>query len=369
VSDLAARALRLYREAIVVDLHNDMPTKVVDDGYDPDVRHPAGFGRSEGHTDLPRLLESGVTAQFMAAWVPAAFATTTPDGSYERALLLVDATRDFAARHPRSLLFATTAADVRRAKREGRVAILLGVEGGHAIEGSLERLRELHRRGARYLTLTWNNGNAWAGSSIGVGGTRTGGLTPFGRDVIRELNRLGMLVDLSHVSDATFDDAVESSADPVVATHSCARALNGHPRNLTDAQLRAVAATGGVVGVNFYSRFLDPAYLAAVTALESAAGDAGRVERAAIAALPAPPLARLVDHVVHVATVAGIDHVALGSDFDGVSALPEGMEDVTRLPRLAEALLLRGFGDDDLAKVLGGNALRVMERVLDRAPA
>ena len=351
---VAERARRIYRDAIVVDAHNDVVTKVLDDGYDLDVRQPAGFGKEGGQTDLPRLVESGITAQFLAAWVDAPYAARSPDESFARALAYFDVIDAFVARHPDTLIFATDVAAVRRAKREGRIAILVGVEGGHAIEGSLDRLRELRRRGARYLTLTWNNGNDWAGSSIGVGGTRTGGLTPFGRDVVRELDRLGMMVDLSHVSDRTFDDVLEVSSNPVVATHSCARALNDHPRNLSDAQLRAVADTGGVVGVNFYSRFLDPAFLAAALAREGGAKNV---------VLPETPLSLLVDHVEHVARVAGVEHVALGSDFDGVAALPVGMEDVTHLPRLAEALLERGFGDEELRLFLGGNLLRVMERV------
>src|SRR4029079_10906117 len=167
------------------------------------------------------------------------------------------------------LLFATTAADVRRAKAEGKIAILIGVEGGHAIEGSLDRLRDLHARGARYLTLTWNNGNAWAGSSIGEGNTRTGGLTPVGRDVVREMNRIGMLVDLSHVSDSTFYDAIAVSTAPVIASHSSARALSDFPRNLSDEQLRAISRNGGAVNVNFYSRYLDPEYRARAEAVEA----------------------------------------------------------------------------------------------------
>ena len=358
-ADHAARARRLYRDALVVDAHNDVVTKVLDEDYDLDVRHAAGFAHGEGQTDLPRLVESGVTAQFLAAWVDAPFALEPPGAAFDRALRYFDAIDEFVARYPERLLFGTDAASVRRAKREGRVAIFVGVEGGHAIEGSLDRLRELRRRGARYLTLTWNNGNEWAGSSIGVGDTRTGGLTDFGRDVVRELERLGMLVDLSHVSDRTFDDVLAVATRPVVVTHSCARALCHHPRNLTDDQLRAVARTGGVVGINFYARFLDPAFLAAAEARERS--DAAALD--ASPPLPVVPLARLAEHVEHVARVAGTDHVALGSDFDGVSALPEGMEDVTCLPRLAALLLERGFGDDDLRKILGENLLRVMDEV------
>jgi membrane dipeptidase len=381
------RASRVYRAAYVIDTHNDMPSRVLDDAYDADRRNPPGFGAGHGNTDLPRLVESGMTAEFMSAWVDAPYART-PGASFARALRYTDSIHAFVERHPDRLLFATTAADVRRAKAEGKVAILIGLEGGHAIEGSLERLRDLYNRGVRYMTLTWNNGNTWAGSSIGVEGTRTGGLTPFGREVIREMNRLGMLVDLSHVSDSTFFDAIAVSRVPVIASHSSARAINDVPRNLSDAQLRAIARNGGVVNVNFYSRFLDPAYHARVEEVERTIGHERRAALAApgvdsaavrarlgvrrdslLALVPPTPFPVLIDHIDHVAKVAGVDHVGLGSDFDGVTALPEGMEDVTRLPRIAQALLDRGYSDGDVAKMLGGNMLRVMTRVLDRQGA
>jgi membrane dipeptidase len=378
---VSARALGLYRDAFVIDTHNDMPSKILDDGYDPDVRHPAGFGATEGNTDLPRLIESGLTAEFMSAWVDAPYAQT-PGASYERASRYVAAIHAFVDRHPERLLFATTGADVRRAKREGKVAILIGVEGGHAIEGSLDLLRDLYAKGVRYLTLTWNNGLPWAGSSMEVDAALTGGLSAFGRDVVREMNRLGMLVDLSHVSDSTFFDAIAVSAVPVIASHSCARALNDVPRNLSDDQLRAVARNGGVVNVNFFSLFLDSAYRTRVEEIdekerevrqEAAAGPdstaaVARVRAmrdSMVAAIPPTPFGVLIDHIDHVARVAGVDHVGLGSDFDGVSALPEGMEDVTRLPRIAQALLDRGYSDPDVQKMLGGNMLRVMTEVLD----
>ena len=385
--DVSERAWRVYREAYVVDTHNDMPDKVVE-GYDPDVRHPAGFREGEGHTDLPRLVESGLSAVFLSAWVDAGYAAVTPDQSYERATQYVDSIHAFVGRHPGRLLLATTAADVRRARAEGKVAVLIGVEGGHAIEGSLDNLRALHGRGVRYLTLTWNNGNAWAGSSIGVGGTRTGGLTGFGREVIAEMNRLGMLVDLSHVSEATFFDAVGASRSPVIASHSSARAIADHPRNLTDDQLRAIARNGGVVNVNFFSRFIDGGNARARDAIEAESArelerrlaapgvdsamvraEVSRESRRRVAALPPVPLSVLIDHFDHIARVAGVDHVGIGSDFDGVSGLPEGMEDVTRLPRIAEGLLARGWSDADVKKMLGGNMMRVMQQVLDRRAA
>jgi membrane dipeptidase len=385
IPDVSPRALRVYRDAFVIDTHNDMPSRILEDGYDPDVRHSPGFGPKEGHTDLPRLIESGLTAEFMSAWVDAPYAAT-PGASFARAMQHITTIHAWVDRHPDRQLFATTAADVRRATREGKGAIFIGVEGGHAIESSLDRLRELHARGARYLTLTWNNGLPWAGSSIGEAGTRKGGLTDFGRDVVREMNRLGMLVDLSHVSDSTFYDAIAVSSVPVIASHSSARALSDFPRNLSDDQLRAIARNGGVVNVNFYSRFLDSEYRARAEAVEariaterralhsgpdSAAAAAALSARRStlLAALPQTPFNTLIDHIDHIARVAGIDHVGIGSDFDGVSALPSGMEDVTRLPRIAQALLDRGYSEQDVKKILGGNMLRVMERVLDGAAA
>ena len=383
---ISDEARRIYRDAIVIDVHNDMPSKVLDESYDPDVRHSPGSGPNQGETDLPRLLESGITGVFMSAWVDAPYATRSPDASWERVQVYFDTIHAFARRHPNSLRFVTTAAGVRDAKRDGKVAILIGVEGGHAIERSLDNLREMHRRGARYMTLTWNNGTEWAGSAAGLDGSRTGGLTDFGRDVIREMNRLGMLVDISHVSEATFADAVATSTDPVIASHSSARALNDHVRNLTDDQLRAVARNGGVVNVNFYATFIDPKHFAARRAIDarlqeelrdglsrpgadSAAVRAAAQKRAddAVKAIPRPSLSILLDHIDHIRRVAGIDHVGIGSDFDGVGGLlPAGMDDVTKLPLIVQGLLERGYPESDIRKVLGGNMLRVMERVLDR---
>jgi len=382
VPTVSERAERVYRESFVIDTHNDMPTKMLDDAYDASIRHPAGFGPGEGNTDVPRLVQSGMTAEFLSAWVDAPYARRRGE-SFERAIRYVTAIHALVDAHPDQLRFATTAADVRAAKRDGKVAILIGVEGGHAIENSLDGLRELYARGARYMTLTWNNGNAWAGSSVGVDGSRKGGLTPFGRDVVREMNRLGMLVDLSHVSDSTFFDALAVTTAPVLVSHSSARAINDVPRNLSDAQLRAVAKNGGVVNVNFYSRFVDPVYRARAEAVDrELAADrraartgpdsaAARVRLAArrdslMARIPPTPFSVLVDHFDHIAKVAGVDHVGIGSDFDGVTALPNGMEDVTALPRIAQALLDRGYSEEDVKKMLGGNMLRLMSEVLDR---
>jgi len=375
---VSERAMRVYRDAVVIDAHNDLPSKVLNEHYDPDARHASGAG----HSDLPRLLESGLAAVWLVAWVDAPYARHDPGASFARAMRLIDVVHDLAARHPDRAVVATRADDVLRARREGRLALCIGVEGGHAIESSLDNLRAFHARGARYLTLTWNNGNDWAGSSIGSDDTRTGGLTAFGESVVRELNRLGMLVDLSHVSEATFADAVAVSSAPVIASHSSARALADHPRNLTDDQLRAVARTGGVVCVNFFPRFIDAGFRAAIELVEAraaalaaaqrAAGadpasadrDAAVLERELAAGVPRTPLAVLVDHIAHIARVAGVEHVGLGSDFDGITYTPAGMEDVTALPRIAQSLLDRGWPDRDIHAVLGGNLLRVMRAVL-----
>jgi membrane dipeptidase len=363
---VSERAMRVYRDAIVIDTHNDLPSKMIDDGYVAEVRHSPGFEKNQGDSDLPRFVESGITAQFLSAWVDAPYAFMTPDQSWKRVQIYLDTIHAFVKRHPDRLIFATTARQVREAKAQGKVAMLIGVEGGHAIESSLDNLRELHRRGVRYMTLTWNNGTPWAGAAAGLNGTRTGGLTPFGREIVREMNRLGMLVDISHVSDSTFFDAVAVSSAPVIASHSSARAINSHRRNMSDEQLRAVARNGGVVNVNFYSVFIDPRFLAQADSIGRVIPE-GPAQDAALRALPRPPLSILIDHIVHIARVAGVDHVGLGSDFDGVSGLlPAGMDDVTRLPLIAQGLLDRGFSEQDVRKVLGGNMLRVMERVLNR---
>ncbi len=357
---VSERAARVYADAIVIDTHNDMPSKMIDDGYNPDVRHAPGFAADQGETDLPRLVESGLTGVFLSAYVdPEKWTFRTPDQSWKQVQVYLDSIHAFVRRHPDRLVFATTAAEVRRAKAENKIAMLIGVEGGHSIENSIDNLRELHRRGVRYMTLTWNNGTEWAGAAAGLNGTRSGGLTDRGREIVREMNRLGMLVDISHVSDATFFDAIATTSMPVIASHSSARALNGHRRNMSDDQLRAVARNGGVVNVNFYSVFIDSAFMRQADAL--AGNDA------AIRALPRPSLATLLDHFEHIIRVAGIDHVGLGSDFDGVGGLlPQGMDDVTRLPLIAQGLLDRGYSESDVKKVLGGNMLRVMERAIDR---
>ncbi len=371
-SQVSARAERLHRDALVVDLHADTPTEFfLDASYDFGVRH------EDGHIDLPRLREGGVAAQFMIAWVPAELAAE-PGASGAHALRLVDAVRDIAARTPGARL-AASAAEIEAARASGDVALLIGVEGGHALENSLEMLGRFHAAGVRYMTLTWNNANDWADACCSP--PRHGGLTEFGREVIREMNRLGMLVDVSHAADTTVAQVLEVSEAPILASHSCARALARLPRNVTDEQARAIARRGGVIGVNFFPAFLDDRYGARFASLmkemESRAhaayaahGDRERARREANAwlrsqldALEPVSLDRLLDHVDHLVRVAGADHVALGSDFDGILTLPAGIRDASDMPRITEGMLARGHSEDDVVKILGLNVLRLLREV------
>jgi membrane dipeptidase len=358
---------RLHREAIVIDGHNDVPSLMLDygfdlgmDGSDPSKRSgvlnyvlPWLFDKPSAdelstRTDLRRLDAGGVDAQFFSIFVHSRYATT-PGASKERALAMIDALGAQAKEHDDRLELAASAADVRRIAAAGKIAALMGLEGGHAIENDLEALRMFHARGVRYMTLTWSNTNDWADSSGDA--PRHGGLTDFGREVVREMNRLGMLVDISHVSDETFWDAIETTSKPVIASHSSARALVDVPRNMTDDMLRAVGKNGGVVMVNFGGPFLDPSKVGMKRILWDMATHLG----------PSPvPLARLLDQIDHVASVAGHDHVGLGSDFDGTFFLPEGASDVSGFPAITAGLAERGWSDEDLQKLLGENALRVL---------
>jgi membrane dipeptidase len=354
-------AQRIHENAILVDGHNDITMYMTDVGYD--------IGESSDglyHTDLGRLKQGGVTAQFFSLWIdPKKYATS---GGTARALKMIDAIHRAVAAHPRKLMMATTVADIRRAKRHGRVAALMGIEGGYAIEDSLETLRALYRLGVRYMTLTHTVPTSWAGAATNGPGT---GLSEFGREVVREMNRIGMLVDVSHVSDATMSDVLETAWVPVIASHSSARAVCNVPRNIPDPLLRRIGTNGGIVMVNFYSRFLDTNYAAAysrieadIDAIEKRYEHDPRVRRIQesklCATLPAVPLARLVDHIDHIARVAGIDHVGLGSDFDGVESTPAEMGDVRCFPNLTAELLRRGYSEKEIRKILGENFLRVL---------
>jgi membrane dipeptidase len=363
---LDSDAARIHGDAIVVDGHNDVATWILDtgfdlgmDGADPDkwsaepwwilgrlLPLPAG-SRLRTHTDLDRLERGGVDALFFSI-----FADPRGRGPGEhrtRAIEMIEALLDQFARHAGRLTLATGAQDIRDAAAAGRIAGLLGLEGGHAIEDDLGNVENFHDLGIRYVTLTWSYSHDWADAA---GDTpRHGGLTDFGREVVLEMNRLGMLVDVSHASDATFWDVMEVARAPVIASHSSARALVDVPRNLSDEMLRAIAQTGGVVLVNFGGAFIDPAKAGTWNAAQDLLLHLG----------PSPvPLARLLDHIDHVARVAGIDHVGLGSDFDGTLFLPEGVRDAAGLPNVTAGLLARGHSEADVRKILGENLLRVL---------
>lgn len=359
-------AQRIHRKSIVVDTHNDITSMMIDDDYDLGTSSVGKY-----HTDLARMKQGGLTGEFFSVYVDKKY--VKEGGSARRALEQIDVVYRAAERYPDQLLMATTVADIRRAKKAGKIAALMGIEGGHAIENSLFALRDFYRLGVRYMTLTHNNTNDWADSARDE--ARHNGLSDFGKEVVREMNRLGMLVDVSHVSDKTMADVLDVSTAPIIASHSSAQALNNHPRNINDALLRRIAKNGGVVMVNFYPSFIDQKHLDADRARDArlkpqldALAEQYKGEPKRLAEeqkklydanpLPPVPLSVLIDHIDHIAKVAGIDHVGLGSDFDGVPSLPIGMEDIAQLPNITYELLKRGYTEKDIRKVLGENFLR-----------
>jgi membrane dipeptidase len=369
-----ARVERLLERAVVIDLHDDTTQMILDEGYNLGERH------DYGQVDIPRMRAGRVAGLFLSLWTDSD--RYTPTEAIRRTLQQIDAVRREIARHPGDLEMATTAAEILAARKRGHIAILMGLEGGHAIDSDLSVLRTYAELGVRYLTLTHTNHTPWADSSS-LAGTHNG-LTDFGRQVVREMNRLGMMVDISHVSDKTFLDALETSTAPLIASHSSSRTLASAPRNMTDDMLRALAAKGGVVHINYYEGFLDNGFAAREKELKaeqdeqnsiddrtpkfgdrSPNGPAVRqINARRIAKLGRLPLSRLLDHFEHAVKVAGVDHVGLGSDFDGADDMfPEGMEDISKTPNLVRGLMERGFSDEDILKILGGNTLRVMQKV------
>jgi len=363
------QALAIQRRSIVVDTHNDITTPMTNDDFDLAGDPPVPY-----RTNIERMKKGGLTAEFFSLYIRPWYVTN--GGAARRTLDMIDSVYRALERHPRDLMFATTAADIRQAKRQGKIACLMGIEGGHAIENSLPTLREFYRLGVRYMTLTWNNTNDWA--DAGRGEKKHGGLSDFGREVVREMNRLGMLVDVSHVSDDTMSDALDVSTAPIIASHSSARALSDVPRNIPDDLLRRIAKNGGVIQVNFYSGFVDrntvvPQSEARDAQLkgqqdalnvkykddpERLAEESDKLE--ASHPLPPLPISKLIDHFEHIIKVAGIDHVGIGADFDGANDMPEGAKDVSMLPNITYELLKRGYSERDIRKVLGENLLRVM---------
>jgi membrane dipeptidase len=345
---LRDRAMKLHRASIVVDTHNDVTSPITDEGFDMGARDTSG----KIQTDIPRMKEGGLDAGFFSIYVAAKYAKE--GGSARRALEMIDGVYEQARRHPESLEMAYTVSDIRRISKSGKIAALMGIEGGHAIEDSFPALRQFYRLGVRYMTLTHTNTNNWADSAGGIsvqGEKRHGGLSDFGKDVVREMNRLGMMIDISHVSDETFFDCIEVSQAPLIASHSSARALTNVPRNLTDDMLKAMATKRGVVMVNFYNGFINTDYAKPGMPAPAKAADTATLDM-------------LMQHFEHIIKVAGIDHVGIGSDFDGVDGkLPPGMEDVSKLPNLTYELLKRGYSENDIKKVLGENLLRTMAEV------
>ncbi|HEX8673473.1 MAG TPA: dipeptidase [Longimicrobium sp.] len=366
-ADLLARARRIHAQTPLVDGHNDLPWEIREKAGGDLARLDPRRSNPAQHTDIPRLRAGGVGGVFWAAYVPSEFAK---EGAARVALEQIDLIHRMTAASP-DLRLALTAGDVERAHREGKIASLIGIEGGHAIENSLGALRQFYATGVRYMTLTHASTLDWADAA--TDSARHDGLTRFGEEVVREMNRLGMLVDLSHVSPATMQDALRVSAAPVIFSHSSARALADHPRNVPDDVLRLVKANGGVVMVNFYSGFVDPAAAAAMRNMFEVQrrfqaqypNDAQAAQRAyrdwqRQNPVPRGTIATVADHIDHIVKVAGIDHVGIGSDYDGVTSLPVGLDDVSRFPYLTVELLRRGYSDADVGKIIGGNLLRVM---------
>ena len=362
------------RRAVAVDMHADTVQFMLDEGADINQR------RDDTHLDAPRMREGGLDTQFFSIWVEPDAYGSGGAGAIKRADEQIAAVRALAERHPETWVLATSAEDVRRAAGVGKLAALLGLEGGYAIDERLEMVERYYRMGVRYITLTWTESLPWAGSSGDASG-RGRGLSEFGRQVVREMNRLGMLVDVSHVSDETFWDVVETTNRPIVATHSNARAIADVPRNMTDDMIRAVARTGGVVCVVFYPAFVEPGWQQKKEALDreigglvreagqkaSGRGSFRRIARDRVRSrlyaerLPPVTAARVADHIDHIVRLVGVEHVGLGSDFDGIQAVPRDLSSVAELPNLTAELLRRGYTQEDVAKILGGNVLRVME--------
>lgn len=375
----------VHQSALVVDAHADTPQRFLDEGFD------LGGPIDGGDFNLDAAHAGNLCAQFFAIFVE----PTEHEGRFaRRAVQLIAAVKEQVARHSDRLDFVTSAEGIQEAHRKHRFAALMGIEGGHCIEGSLDMLRQYYALGARYMTLTWNNSNGWADSSGDIEDSSVthteGGLSDFGEQVICEMNRLGMMVDISHVADATFYRVLAASRAPVIASHSSARALCNTPRNLTDDMIRAVAhsggpaSKGGVVMVNFFSAFLSQAYLDALNAMkpEFECAVQGLKDKAKIAGrnvpyaeiqklrrvygnrIPRPPFSSLIDHIDHIARIGGVDHVGIGSDFDGVdSQLPAGMNSPADLPKITAELIARGYTAEDCHKILGGNLLRVFSEV------
>jgi membrane dipeptidase len=365
------RARALLKESPLIDGHNDYPWALREKAQRDFTRLDIAKPQPSIMTDIPRLRSGGVGGQFWSVYVPVEL---TGQSAVTATLEEIDTVHQMVRRYPDTFELALTADDIERIFKQGRIASLIGMEGGHSIDNSLAALRMFYRLGARYMTLTHAKNTGWADSA--TDDPKFGGLAPFGEEVVREMNWLGMLVDLSHVSPDTMEDAIRVSQAPVIFSHSSARALNDVPRNVPDAVLRLLPKNGGVVMVTFVPGFLSPA-VAAWNKLQDGErerltkqvpSDAAAVTRGVddwTQSHPAPraTLAQAADHIDHIRTVAGIDHIGLGSDFDGITAVPQGLEDVSTYPSLVAELIRRGYKDEEIRKIVGGNVLRVMREV------
>lgn len=364
------QAKKIHFKSILIDTHNDIPTTAIDAGvsFDQPLKHKT-------HSDLQRMKEGGVDAQFFSIWC---------DGNmknpYAWANREIDTVLAWTNRNPGAMMQAFTAADIFTASKQKKLAVLFGVEGGHMIENDLSKLDALYKRGVRYITITWNNSTDWATSALDettrVDSLKHKGLTSLGKQIVKRMNELGMLVDLSHVGEQTFWDAINTTTKPVLVSHSCVYNLCQHRRNLKDEQIKAVAKNGGVIHLNFYSGFLDPAFEArsdAFTAKHKAEMDSMLkvnpepyfMEVYLFNKYPdevkglRPPMSLLLDHLDYIVKLVGVDYVGLGSDFDGVNSLPSGLDGVEDFPKITEGLLKRGYSKKDIRKILGKNFLRV----------
>src|SRR5712692_4452137 len=370
--DLSERARKLHFSSIVVDTHDDTTQRFLDGNFDLAPRN------ASGSIDIPRMKEGGLSAIFFSIWMSSKI--TGPE-AVKHALDQIDAVREQVRKHSNDIVLATTAAEVREARKQGKIAALMGVEGGHMIASDLGVLRLYAALGVRYMTLTHSGNDEWADSSTDT--AVHNGLTDFGKDVVREMNRLGMIVDISHVSDKTFYDALEVSKAPLIASHSSCRAICDAARNMTDDMMKALAAKGGVIQINYHVGFLSQEFRDAEKAhrewektiaaeVQKRCGDkegcqlieGDRITREYVeqGKLPRVDWTKIIEHIDHAVKLVGAEHVGLGSDFDGAN-MPYGMEDASKLPQLTEALLRKGYSDEDVRKILGENTLRVMTEV------
>jgi len=369
--EIAERARRLHFSSIVLDTHDDTTQRFFSKDYDLAKRNP------DGSVDIPRMKEGGMNAIFFSIWIDGRIMGPP---AIQKALDQIDAVHENVRRNSKDMIFCRTADDVRRAHAQGKIAALMGVEGGHMLGNDIRMVRIFGDLGVRYMTLSHFYNDEWADSSTDK--PAHNGLTDYGKDIVREMNRQGIMVDISHVSDKTFYDALSVSKAPLIASHSSCRALCNHVRDMSDDMIKALAAKGGVIQINYEMSFIDQAYKDASDKLsggvvqifdqvkKECGDDAAcigkrmtEIQQKAVAEgkLPHVSWERIIDHIDHAVKLVGADHVGLGSDFDGAS-MPEGMEDASKLPKITESLMREGYSDDDIRKILGGNMLRVMEQ-------